>query len=403
MATPEEIRARGIRRDIFARHGIPEGTSDAQAAAMIEEHAQQAGAGPSAWANPEERANARAEYAARGGNPDEVQKRWEDSIYLVDPATHNYNQNFRRDREFLENIALSGEREPSVEAWTGATGAPTQARVQNAVAAWDQTNNNPLYRDSWSSSGWSDQSGIASTVMNAISNPDLPLGKFMNPGNAVYDFLALQGSGEGNSAVDSGRAAAGNYMTAANNRLDTPAPILDLPSSASPRDRAQRLKELQQESATAAVPDSGERWERTTGIVPPPLMRDTGDAFLAAMDGTQLIPGMPVMKGAVGAAKGVAKSAAKRALVDTAQDAAVSVGLAGAFAQDPSRTWAQYVGLAPEAEGAVTMKTPEQVREAEEARSQKFQRSLLAPGVSTADSDAYRRLQESGKAPYRSR
>lgn len=399
MATPAEIRARNIRRDIFARHGIPEGTGDAEAAAIIAGHAQSAGAGPSAWANPEERAAARAEYASKGSSPDEVQKRWDDSIYLVDPATHHYNQNYRRDSEFLRNMALVSERAPSVEAWTGSGAAPSQSRTQNAVAAWDKTNNNPLYRDSWASSGWADQDGMASLVANATSNPDLPVGQFLNVGNLPFDFFRMQGSGEGGSARDSLQAAVGGYVTGNNNRLTSGAPILDLPSPATPEQRSKRLRELQQEAATAAVPESAERWKRTTGMVPPPAVRDTGDTVLAALDGTQLIPGVPAIKGAAGMGRAVAK----QALVDTAQDAALSAGMMGVFGQDPNRTWGQYLGFSPETEGFDGTKTPEQVREAEEARRQRFQRSLLAPGVSTADAEAYKKLQDSGKAPIRNR
>jgi hypothetical protein len=373
---PNEIRARGIRRDIFARHGLEEGASDEAAIQHIMAKAKEAGAGPAGWANPEERANARAEYAKVGSTPDEVQKRWEESIYLVDPATHEFNQRYLRDKEFLERM-------------TGDVGS--------AVTAWDKTNNNPLYRNNWrDSGGWKAQEGVVPALVNAATNPDLAGGQMLNMSNVPYDFLAMQGSGESPSAGLSLQTALGGYRSATNNRQFSQAPILDLPSSASPAERAARLRALQEETSTAAVPESGERWMRTTGLLPPPVVRDTGDAVLATLDGTQLIPGATLAKAPV---KGAVKSLGKRMATDMATDATVSSGLMAFLGSKPDRTWSQYLGFS--GEGEVPMKTPSEVDAANEARSQQYERTQQAAGVSTADAEAYKRLQQSGLAPLR--
>lgn len=397
MATPEEIRAAGIRKDIYARHGIPEGTDPKEAVGLIEMNAAKAGAQPSAWANPEERAAAREQYASAGKTPDEVQKRWDDSIYLMDPQTQQYRQGYARDAEFLDRLGVKDARDPAVEAWTGPVDPAglAAARTQDAVQAWDQTNSNPLFRDSWASSGWADQGSV---LANLVNNPDLPTGRLVNMSNIPYNFLAMQGSGETASAGDSWRTAVGEYQSASRNRPHSAAPILDLPSGATPEQRAARLAELQKEAVTAAVPDSGERWLRTQGYVPAPVLRDAGDAALATLDGTQLIPGLTLGKTA---AKGAARAAAAGVARDMATDAGVSAGIMAGFAQKPGRTWSQYLGLSPEDDGAVTLKSPQQVEEANEARSQRFDRSLRSAGVSTADDEAYKRLQQAGKAPYR--
>lgn len=381
MADPNDIRARSIRRDIFARHFIPPDVSDEDAIKWITDRAAMHRAGPAGWANPEERASARAEYAKVGSTPDEVQKRWEESIYLVDPATHEFNQRYLRDKEFLERMA-------------GDAGS--------AVTAWDNTNNNRLYRNNWrDSGGWKSQEGFVPALVNAAANPDLAGGQLLATSNVPYAFLAMQGSGESPSAGHSLQTALGGYRSATNNRQFSQAPVLDLPSSASPAERAARLRELQAEASAAAVPESGERWKRTTGIVPPPVIRDTGDAVLATLDGTQLIPGVTLVKGVASPAKGAVKALGKRMAADMASDAAVSSGLTAFLGQKPDRTWSQYLGFAPE--GEVPMKTPEEVSAANESRSQQYERTQQAAGVSTADAEAYKKLQQSGLVPIRSR
>lgn len=392
MATPDEVRAAGILKDIYARHGIPEGTLPEDAGDFIEKNAAKAGSLPSAWANPGERAAAREQYASKGKTPQEVQKRWEESIYLMDPQTQQFRQNYARDAEFLDRIKAKDARAPDVEAWTGPTdpGRLAAVRTQDAVQAWDQTNSNPLYRDSWASSGWADQGSV---LGNLVTNPDLASGRLVELSNVPYNFLAMQGGGETASAGDSWRTAVGAYQGAMKNRANSAAPILDLPSTATPAERAARLAELQKEAGTAAVPESGERWLRTTGVVPPPVIRDAGDAALATLDGTQLIPGLTVGKAA---AKGAARAAAVGVARDMGTDAATSVGLMAGLGQKPGRTWSQYLGFAPEEEGAVTLKNPQQVDEANEARRQMFERTSRSPGVSTADDEAYKRLQQAG-------
>jgi hypothetical protein len=398
---PSDVRERAIRRDIYARHGIPEGTSDADAAAMISESAAQAGSGASAWANPTERANARAEYASVGRTPDEVQKRWEESIYLVDPETHEFRQRYLRDKEFLDRLSASSpEADGSVSAWTGPSDDPSRlpkVRQQNALEAWDRTNNNRLYRNNWrDSGGWSDQESVVSGAFNAAMNPDMPAGKVLNFGDAAFNFLAMQGSGETPTAGDSLKTSLGAYRAADQNRLESPAPILDIPSEATPAQRSARMKALQAEAAAASVPNSDERWIRTTGSLPSPAIRDTGDAVMATLDGTQLIPGVTFAKAPLAAAT---RAAAKGIAKDMAVDASVSTGAMGAFKQKPGRSWAEYLGYAPEDTSEITIKTDAELEAANEARRNQYARTQQAERVSTADDEAYNKLQQRGKVP----
>lgn len=389
--SPETIRARSVIRDIYARHGIDSGTSLEAARQMIVANAASKGLGEqAAFANPEEAAAAQEAYAAQGKTPDEVQKRWEESIYLLPEKGYEYHQNYGRDAAFLQGV-------------DGAQHAT--AKVPVALDAWDSSNNDRLYRKNWREGTYADTGGFWNGVSNALLNTDLASGQLVNASDVPYNFLAMQGSGEADTTGDSATTALGEYRQREQNRLSQPVPILDLPATASQQDRATRLRELQQETATAAVPGAGERWKRTTGIVPPPVIRDTGDAALAAADGTAfLAPGMKI--GAT-AAKGAARAAATKVATDMTQDAATSAALAALGNYKPDRTWSQYLGSAPEAEDAVTMKSPEEVEAAQAARDRQYERTMQqmmqGQGVSTARAAAYKRLQESGKAPILNR
>lgn len=403
--TPESIRARGIIQDIYARHGIPAGTPLEEAQGMIAERAQKAGLTDEqgqpthAWANPEEAAAAQAEYAARGKTPAEVEKRWQESIYLLPPQGYDYHQNYTRDALFLKGVSSRDAQDAGIEAYTGTPSNPAalaNARVGSALESWDSSNNAPLYRKNWREGTYESTGHFGNAAANVLLNPDLSSGSLVNLSDLPFNFFSMQGSGEGKHVGDSMQAAMGEFRSRHQNRLGSQAPILDLPANATPQQRAARLRELQKESATAAVPSSAERWKRSTGFVPPPVIRDTGDAILATLDGTQFIPGMKLGKTV---AQNAAKLAAKGVAKDMGIDAAVSTGIAAAASQKPGRTWSQYLGLAKESADDLAMKSAEQVAEAEEARRQRYDRTLGPAGVSSARDAAYKRLQESGKAP----
>jgi hypothetical protein len=402
MADPNDIRARGIRRDIFARHGLEQGVSDEDAIQHIMAKAQEAGAGPAGWANPEERANARAEYAKVGSTPDEVQKRWEESIYLVDPATNEFNQRYLRDKEFLERMTGGKTR----------FGGSTPADVGGAVAAWDETNNNPLYRNNWrDSGGWKSQEGFQSGVVNALRNPDLPTGGYMVATDIPMEFLQMQGSGETDTARDSFRTATGNYMTNTDVRPLSPAPIVHLPSGSSPDAIRARLAEIRDLQDAAGTPESGERWQRTMGFTPAPFLRDMGDAAMASADPTILFPMAGAAKTLGAAAKISGSGWLKPATMQVAKgfgldhaaeqgaNAAIMGSLGGA---DPERTWGDYVDLFPE---PAKLKSDAEVRTANDARQQQWregmERRANSAGVSTADAEAYKKLQQEGRVQVR--
>jgi hypothetical protein len=418
MATPDEIRAAGIRKDVFARHGIPEGTDDVTALEMIQSQSEGAwGAQPSAWANPDERAGAREQYARKGKTPQDVQKRWDESIYLMDPQTQDYSQNYLRDMDFLEGMlkADSGVEDPEITAWTGKTTNPqglAEYRVGEAVGSWDASNSSPLYRKDWRRGTYASYGGGAGATSNAMLNPDTASGAYLPFSELFPNTLRMQGSGESDSLSESARTAAGHYLANKRFRPSSPAPVLDLPSSATPAERAARIKELRDLTASAAIPQADERWKRTTGYVPPGWVQDVGDGLISTFDPTFAVTGAnvakslakPALKAASIAGQGWSKpyvlGAAKQATTslgwDQAGEQAAGAALLGSTGGQEGRTYGQYAFGGGE---PTQMKSPQQVEGAKQARGELFQASNDAGSVSTSNDAAYKRLQDDNLVP----
>jgi len=409
---PDQLRADGIRRDIYSRHGIPDTASLAEAAAMIAERADKSGAGQSAWANPEERAAAREQYALVGKTPEERQKRWDESIYLVDPSTDQFQQGYTRDQQFLQEMATAGQTQPTPPTfWDvlkngGATPDSRNIAREQALSQWDQSNNNPLYRDNWRSSGWDSQDHEAGGFANAVTNPDTTSGYAMKAMDVPLEFLAMQGSGESKSTGESLRNSLGSRSFSSRYRLNTPAPILDLPTTATPQERAARMKELQELARTGAIPESGERWQRTMGFTPAPIIRDMGDTVMASVDPTMLLPavgaaktlGKAAMVAGKGWIKPAAASVARGIAGDQMMEQATTGGILGSLGGNtPTRTWGEYFDPTPE---PAALKSDAEVEAARAARDQMYALGKNNyDGVSTADAEAYKRLERANKVP----
>lgn len=388
--TPDVIRADHIVRDIYNRHGIEPGTPLEEAQAKIIQHAQskglldENGQPTHAWANPEERAAAREQYAAQGKTPEEVQKRWEESIYLLPEQGFDYHQNYGRDAAFLRSLPAPNPAGRDL----GTRGVTKEGMaLTGALQSWDSSNNARLFRKNWREGTYADMGGFGGGVANAVVNPDLPTGSYMHMSEVVPDTVRMAGSGE-TGLSDSYKAARAKQLANTQLRISSPAPILREKDQSTV---AQRLKELREQVASADVPSSEERWKRTVGFAPPAFIRNSVDFATSMLDPTILFPlgkaakvaAMPTKTAAMQAAKNVvAKEAVKDAVKDFGVEQGVGHALTAAF---PSP--------------ATEYKTDEQVAQANENRSMLYGLLNRDSGVSRADDAAYKRLQESGKAP----
>lgn len=411
------LRAKAIVKDIYARHGIPTSVPLVDAAEMVEMNAGERGIGPAAWRNPEERAQARLEFAKQGRTPEEQQQRWEESAYLMDPQTAGYMQNYARDSDFLLSAAQSAmvpQDSGGVAAAGGAVGGnpgpvPTrEGGLRDALANWDASNNKQTFRDSWLSGNYERTGGVARGVVNATTNPDVPFGAYANAVEVVPDSLRAEFSGEAQQPGEAIERAQAKRMMLNRYRLDSTSPILDLPADASADDVAARLARVRESAAKLNIPAAAERWQRSTGWTPPGFIADATDSLLSSIDPTMAIPvvghAAHVARAAQAArmasriagpgwARPYVQNAARAAAVDMGRDQAFEQGInaavIGGSGMNAQRTWPQYLfggGPAPHVKSNAEV-------DASRAESRAMYEQLRNDdGVSRADEEAYKEL-----------
>lgn len=411
-------RADAIRAEVYRRHKIKPGTPLDEAIQQIEQRAQMRtalgvdGGRPSAWANPEERASAREEYARQGKTPAEVSKRWNESTHLLDPRTYQYMQNFGRDIDFLQSELGSQKASETLR-------TPRRMLDANSIRAYDSNRGERLsgaggLNPASVVNGYQRFDTVANAALDNTSNPDVPLGNYMVASETVPNHIRLEGSGETDTSGQSWQRAQANRLANNRYRINSPHPIADLPAGATEKDIARRIAELQQEVVDASVPMADERWKRTAGFVPAGWISDAGDLAITMVDPTVLIPAagaaakMPMISRALSQAgriagsgwqrpivSGVAKQAGKDAGMEFASEAGVGAALTG-FGGMPGRDWKGF--LVGGHEPAV-YKSASQVTQANQAAGDLYGRLKDDDGVSRADNEAYNRLVATGALP----
>jgi hypothetical protein len=415
-------RADAIRGEIYRRHRISPDTPLADAMKQIEQRSQMRsalgvdGGQPSAWANPEERARAREEYAMQGQKPADVQKRWDDSTHLLDPRTYQYMQNFGRDLDFLGSEQQQEEAASRLK-------TPRRMLDANAIRHYEGSDGERLSGVGGISPfamprGYQRFDTVSQAAMDNMSNPDVPLGNYMQASETVPNYLRMQGSSESDTSSESWRRAQSARLANNRYRLTSPHAILDLPEGASGKDISRRIAELQAEVGSAGVPFADERWQRMTGWTPPGWLSDAGDFAISMIDPTVAIPaarGVGALTNAARAGLMASKIAgtgwaapAIRSAVgptaanfgwDMASEQAMGSGIQGSLGGIPGRSDRQFWmgGGKPGVDFAY--KTDEQVEEARRAGDQLHARLKDDDGVSRADSEAYNRLVATGLLP----
>jgi len=401
-SSPEHVRTRAILRDIYNRHGISGEVPLNQAVALIADRANKAGIAdeggdPStAWANPEEKRLAQIAYAERGRTPAEKQKRLDESVYLMDPGRQEYWQSYGRDMDFVGATYEAATRElPENFRRRGTEGAVRRLAFERALNQWDRSNHSGgLYRKGIVQDTYAGTGGLVGGIENATDNAAF------NRLELLPDTSRYGTSASSRGVSDAGSGAFNTLHARENYRASSPAPVLpDLPSSATPQQRAERLRELNDLIRRSEPDPAGVRVQQLTGITPSPFVADAVTAVESIADGTQAIPGMFFARPALKAAKlrgagwlpRVGKTAAGSLASDAGQDMALSGGImAGASAgANPDRTWPEYLFKAAD------LPPPKNKADSQEARDQLTRMRLQEQdrGVSAAEAAAYKKLQ----------
>lgn len=429
MADANELRAQMILKDIYARHNLDPSLPIEKQVEAIQESAAGRGMLPSAWSNPEERAQARAAYAAKGKTDAEKQARWDESVYLLDPDTYQYQQNAGRDIDFILAMhdAPNRANEARTAAAVGAAGGTSASAYTPASATadalnyWDSSNGSPLYRQSMLSSDYQSQGGVLQGLLNATTNPDTATGNYLNFSELIPDWVRMRGSGEANSAGSAYEGAQANRLSKNRYRLTSPSPVLDLPSGADAPTKADRIVALQGLVKSAGIPEADQRWARWTkqnlgkSFVPPGFVTDTVDNAISWLDPTAAVPAAKAASATAKAASTAARAVSTGAKIagngwvrpvlsglvskrpteflnDFKWDMGLEQGIGhtagGALGGKPGRTDAQYWmgNWNPE------QKSEEDVLASQEARARLYEQLKDDDRVSRADGRAYKSL-----------
>ena len=431
MADAKDVRAQMILKDIYARHKLdPSQPLDAQIEAiktgMLERETPLA---PGMWANREERAQARGAYAAKGKTDREKQERWEQSAYLLDPHTYQYQQNAGRDIDFLRAMHQANNT-PQVD--TAASRAaraaggtfgnvPTRDTYRDeALNYWDKSNFQPTSRNGMADPNYQSQSGLLMGLLNGTTNPDTTTGNYFEASEVIPNRVRMGGSGEADTGEEAWQAAQAKRLANNRYRPNSMHPIGDLPSSASGVDRAIRLSELQELVGKADVPSTDQRWARWTkqnlgkSFVPPGFVNDTLDFATSWLDPTAVVPVGGLAAGAVGTvAKGakvagggwvrplltnLVKSRGVEAAKDMGLEQGVGHTLANVAGGAPQRSPQQY--LFGNWSKDAPQKSEEDVQASRNARTQLYDKLRNDDGVSRADNEAYNGLGLRVHVPY---
>ncbi len=415
-----ELRTQAILRDIYARHGIEDGTTPQEALDAVmgaqDENGEfknykfgsTGGEQRSGFANPAERAAAMKAHALKGTSTADVQRRWDQGQYLMDADTADTYKRYKRDTDFIESHIANkkpqrtdGNEQKDAHNSYGQQGGSFAAEVAAhrdreqgaALDRWDRLGAGAgnLHRDSWSRPNTHAASGWSAGLGNLIQNREGPIGAtFAATEYALPGFMSLFGgenNGRHSNAARDMVAVNGTDERFRDGNPSSQSPVLDQPTGATAEQKDARLGLLDELRSAAAQPGGVERMERTTGWRPPPVVGDVADGVLAALDPTILLTTM---------GGGPAWQMAKSLAWDHLQDQATTPAVRAAFpSTDPDRSWAEYlVGT-----GATKMKRPDKVLDAQDARQQMYDDHVARQrqqSVSGAAAQAYNQLQKGG-------
>lgn len=406
-------RADAIRREIYQRHGLSPDLPLEQAIEQIKSSAAGKGVAKAGWPNREAFEQARVAYAKEMNglvprSPAEVKQRYADSIHLLDPHTQQYMQRFGRDVDFLQSEAAMAQAYPD-------------RRVADATAIryYDESKDGRLARKgaygnpfSVTSGGFQSMGGWGARAKDALFNTQTPTGEFTTVNATLPNALKISWGDSGHKAPPTAGAFAPVWslaraltdgeawkrargINALNRRslTSTDTPVADLPSNASGAEVAARIAELRNQTLAAMPAEHTERNYRHFGYAPPGVIADTFNNLPDYLDLTALIPAGQLLAGAgKGVAGAVGRDMAKDMLTDQATNAGVSAGFGG----ESGRSWNQYWLGGGKPGVDFTYRSPEEVEAAKQAGRELWADKRKDEGVSAAQREAYKSLEESG-------
>lgn len=320
---------------------------------------------PVGWANANQRAKARADYAVQGADPEDMRKRWEASRLLVDPHTQKAQEKYLRDYRLLEGLLQKDDPSKVLKDYEG----PLDTRL-----APEMVNNNGQFDSGDGSPDILNTKMLASlpgAILQNLADPESRAGWYMARANLFPDAGKFAGGGEAKDFSDAVGMAAGKLGFQDMHRISTRAPVMGLPDDATPGQIGERKQELIRQSALVDAPQYKERWMRSHGYDPGPVVGFLSDLGYDFLDPSLLVdvaagPAKAVinptarayMAAQGGLLKNLLKQSGGEAIAEVATELPLAAGIA---AMTPA---------GGQAYGNHDVKTPEELAEAKELRRQ---------------------------------
>lgn len=320
---------------------------------------------PVGWANAQQRAKARGEYAAESDDPEEILNRWNQSRLLVDPHTQKAQEQYLRDFRLLDGLTRKDDPAKVVEDYEG----PLDTRL-----APEMLNYNGKFDNGDGSLDILNTKLMASlpgSILQNLQDPESGAGWYMGRANLGPSMGKYAGGGEADSFSDAIGMAAGDLGFKEMHRIASRTPVMGLPDDATPEQIAARKGELMRQAALVEAPQYQERWKRVNGYDPGPVVGFLSDLGYDFLDPSLLVDVAagptkallnPTARAYMAAQGGLLRNLAKETAGELGAEAAVEVPFAvGVNA---------VAGGGVQAYGDHDVKTPDELAEAKQLRHQ---------------------------------
>jgi hypothetical protein len=238
---------------------------------------------PVGWANAEQRAKGRTAYALESDDPYEILTRWEKSRLLMDPHTAAAQKEHLRNFKLLEGLTRKDDPALVLKEYRN----PADYRLAPDMVNWNGAVENsrgtidPIGVQFWTT-------GLPAILQN-LMDPESNGGWYMGRSELVPNAGRLAGGAEVKNWSDAIGHSAGMLGFNEMHRQNSRTPVADLPDDATKEQVIARMDELRRQQLLMDAPESKERWLRTQGIDPDPVLSFVSDLGYDFLDPSLLV------------------------------------------------------------------------------------------------------------------
>ena len=320
---------------------------------------------PVGWANSQQRADARAAYAIKGTDPEDMRERWDKSRLLVDPNTQKAQEKYLRDFNLLRGLLRKDDPEKVKANYFAPLDTQLAPEMLNFDGPSELGDGSPDILNTRL------LASVPGAVLRNLMDPESGAGWYMGRANLFPSMGKYAGGGEAKDYSEALGMAAGDLGFKEMHRMGSRVPVADLPSDATPAQIRSRVGGLAKQAPMVEAPQYKERYLRTVGYDPGPVVGFLSDLGYDFMDPSLLVdvaagPAKalinPTARAYMAAQGGLLKNLMKQGAGEFVMEAATELPLAAAITA--------MVPSGGKAYDDHDVKTPKELEQAKELRRQ---------------------------------